>query len=73
MSDSDTAHALILPWPLSQGLRLWCGYDCSDEAVAGHLIATSPDTVTCPRCRKTMREALASLTEWVPGLREESS
>lgn len=59
-------HALLTPWPLSDGLRLWCGRSASDEDVQGHTVTAKPQNVGCPACRDAMRTAFRSLGMWVP-------
>lgn len=65
---SVTSHAIIIPWPLSQGIRTWCGFDCQDDALKGDLVAMAPDKVDCEACIHSMRQALKNLDEWVPDL-----
>lgn len=65
-------HAIITPWPLSQGLRVWCGYDAQDPAIRGHMVATTPEKVDCEQCKASMKRALKNLEEWIPGLEESS-
>lgn len=61
-------HALIVPWPISQGLHTWCGYRFDAPEVADEHVASAPEAVTCERCISAMSDALANLTEWVPKL-----
>ena len=62
-------HALVVPWPVSQGLRTWCGYSCVHPAVADEDVSSIPEGITCYECRRAMREALRNLNEWVPRLK----
>jgi hypothetical protein len=62
------SHAIVVPWPISTGLRTWCGYRVDDSRVAGDYIATTPEGVSCRRCAQAMRDALVNLEKWVPGL-----
>jgi hypothetical protein len=65
-----TTHAIIIPWPLSQGIRTWCGYDAQDERrIKDDMVASEPMQVDCERCRDAMRMAFANLSEWVPLMR----
>lgn len=61
-----TAHAIITPWPLSKGLMTWCGKKA--EEVGSDLAATSPENVSCEHCRRSMRMAHETLSQWVPNL-----
>ena len=61
-------HAIVTPWPLSQGLRTWCGVYASDGRADREYIAYSPEAVTCEQCKRDMRRALAELMKWVPRL-----
>lgn len=65
------AHAIIMPWPICQGIRTWCGYDCAGEEIKGEFIAAVPENVTCSDCKRAMAEALGNLAQWVPKLRAE--
>lgn len=64
-----TTHALIVPWPLSAGLRTWCALDAA-KAPKEDCVTGSPEVVDCPRCIDAMRRAHANLSEWVPKLRK---
>jgi len=66
-----TTHALVVPWPVTQGLVTWCGHSHTDKDLAGDFVASSPDAVTCQRCKVAMRHALKNLEEWVPRLEED--
>lgn len=61
-------HAIITPWPLSQGVRTWCGFDAGDGRVSQHLVATTPGAVDCEKCISAMRQAYANLGKWMPDL-----
>jgi len=61
-----TTHALLTPWPISAGLRTWCGLDRNAKPPA--LIAATPEAVDCERCRSAMRRAYEILGKWVPRL-----
>lgn len=64
------AHVMITPWSLRNGLVMWCGLradDCGEE----HFVATSPEAITCERCKANMRDALETLSTWVERLRRE--
>ena len=63
-----TVHALIVPWPLSEGLHTWCGYKWDHPRVADGSIASAPEAVTCSGCIRAMQIALSSLECWVPKL-----
>lgn len=72
MSDQKV-HALIIPWPISEGLRTWCGRnwrggDLHDRDLETSVIATDPIGVTCPECARAMRIAATQLIQWVPRL-----
>lgn len=61
------AHVMITPWSLSNGLVMWCGLradDCGEE----HFVATSPEAVTCERCKANMRYVSETLSTWVERL-----
>jgi len=64
----NVTHAMVIPWPVSQGLKTWCGYDFGSDEVKDDFLATSPEVVTCPRCAEAMRSALANLKQWVQDL-----
>lgn len=64
------AHALIIPWPVSQGLHLWCGYRADHPSVADESVASVPEAVTCKECIRAMRTARANLNNWVPQLKD---
>jgi len=59
-------HAIIIPWPLSQGIRTWCGYDAGDKAIKEDYVATHPSKVDCEKCIRSMRAAHVNLSEWLP-------
>ena len=68
MKIPKTIHAIITPWPLSRGIRTWCGIDCQDERIRGDLIGISPAAINCRQCITAMRQAYKTLGEWVPEL-----
>lgn len=59
---------MIIPWPISQGLHTWCGYRFDAPEVSKENVAGDPSAVTCEKCIKAMRDALAQLSQWVPRL-----
>ena len=59
-------HVFVAPWPVSEGIRTWCGYAADDPRMEGENIALMPETVTCDDCIWAMRRALGSLSEWCP-------
>lgn len=61
-------HAIITPWPMSQGLRTWCGYDGRHEDLKGDLVGATPQAIDCAMCITAMRLASSTLGEWVPQL-----
>ncbi len=67
MSDK-MVHAIIVPWPISQGLHTWCGYRFDNPEVSGDGVASCPPAVTCKMCIEAMRDAYVNLSKWVPGL-----
>ena len=62
-------HALLTPWPISQGLHTWCGYKHDDERVAGENVAAAPESVTCEECIRAMRLAWNTLGAWITRLK----
>lgn len=64
-----TTHALVTPWPISQGLRTWCGYSGEHPVIASDSIATQPEAVDCETCKAAMRKALGTLSALVPRLK----
>jgi len=61
-------HALVIPWPVSQGLHTWCGYRWDAPEVSGDDVAGDPSAVTCEGCKRAMRDALNNLMRWVPNM-----
>lgn len=61
-------HAMVIPWPISQGLHTWCGYKFDAPEVSKENVASMPEAVTCEECKRAMRDALALLAKWVPKL-----
>lgn len=61
-------HAIVIPWPISNGLHTWCGRRYDDKRVRNDLIASAPEAVTCQHCADAMRHALKNLADWVPRL-----
>ena len=66
-----TAHSILVPWPISEGIRTWCGISATDVRVAEGDISNATERVTCAGCRNAMRQALDSLGRWVPWLEAE--
>jgi hypothetical protein len=63
-----TVHAIITPWPISEGIRTWCGYDAKDERVSADNVASRPEAIDCEQCKRAMQQAYVNLSEWLPGL-----
>lgn len=61
-----TTHAIITPWPLSQGIRTWCALDSQDERVRKDNVTSEPDLIDCPTCLSSMKSALDILTKMFP-------
>jgi len=75
MTEPDkTTHAIVIPWSISN-LQTWCGTPVKklENVSPEHFVASSPDDVTCPKCRNAMRQALKNLQEWVPQLPSDKS
>jgi len=66
-------HGTVVPWPLSEGLRTWCGLGFSDGRLGKDSIAAIPEVINCPVCIRHMRDAKRNLDEWVPRLVSMSS
>jgi hypothetical protein len=68
MMTEKRTHAMVIPWPISQGLHTWCGYRFDAPEVSEENVASAPEAVTCDGCKRAMRTALDQLSQWVPRL-----